>query len=116
MNSREHIARKAAVMSTALDGLQPTYEHQNGSNPIGACREVPSETEVLRILRLLDDVFYPGFRSDGARSGEHRQRKPQRTEEAKLRQAPPRQPASVRSRRTTNGQHELPSVRKSNPH
>jgi serine O-acetyltransferase len=67
MTSKEHIARKAAIMSRALDELIPTYECVDGTNPITACKEVPSETEVLRVLKLLDDVFYPGYRSDAAR-------------------------------------------------
>lgn len=67
MTSKEHIARKAAIMSRALDELIPTFDCVNGENPIAACKEVPSETEVLRVLKLLDDVFYPGYRSDAAR-------------------------------------------------
>jgi serine O-acetyltransferase len=67
MTSKEHIARKAAIMSRALDELIPTFDCVDGTNPITACREVPSETEVLRVLKLLDDVFYPGYRSDAAR-------------------------------------------------
>jgi serine O-acetyltransferase len=67
MTSKEHIARKASIMSRALDELIPTFDCVDGSNPITACKEVPSETEVLRVLKLLDDVFYPGYRSDAAR-------------------------------------------------
>jgi serine O-acetyltransferase len=67
MTSREYIERKAGVMSRALEELSPTYDPQEGRNPIAACRELPSEAEVLRVLSLLDDVFYPGYRSECAR-------------------------------------------------
>ena len=67
MTSREYIERKAAVMSRALEALTPTFDCQDGKNPIGACCELPSEQEVLRVLALLDDVFYPGYRSECAR-------------------------------------------------
>src|SRR5438309_1514327 len=67
MTSREYIERKAAVMSRALEALTPTYDCQDGRNPIGACSELPSEQEVLRVLAFLDDVFYPGYRSDCTR-------------------------------------------------
>jgi len=64
MTSREYIHRKAVVMSRALEELLPTYECADGRNPIRGCCQLPSETEVLRVLGLLDDVFYPGYRAD----------------------------------------------------
>src|SRR5262245_20593035 len=60
MTSREFIQQKAAVMSRALEELSPTY---GGENPIGEDCALPSGTEVLRVLALLDDIFYPGYRS-----------------------------------------------------
>jgi serine O-acetyltransferase len=67
MTSREHIQQKAEVMSQTLDLLIPTYACDEERNPISQCRDLPSEEEVLRILALLDDVFYPGYRSNGLR-------------------------------------------------
>lgn len=63
MSSREFIERKASVMAQALEDLLPTYECSDGSNPIAGCGELPSESEVVQVLELLDDVFYPGHRS-----------------------------------------------------
>lgn len=67
MSSREYIERKAAVMSRAVEEMMPGYDCAGGKNPIGPCNEVPSEAEVLRILSMLDDVFYPGYRSSCTR-------------------------------------------------
>src|SRR5688500_6961435 len=64
MSSRGFIERKAAVMSRALEELAPGYEVRDGRNPIAGCCELPSETEVIGVLALLDDVFYPGYRAD----------------------------------------------------
>ena len=58
MTSREYIERKAAVMSRALDELIPTFACQ-----VVTCPELPAEAEVVRVLTLLDDIFYPGYRS-----------------------------------------------------
>src|SRR5437588_5314403 len=65
MTRRDFIDRKARVMGEALDGLLPTYACDNGRNPIPLCREVPSESDVVRILALLDDVLFPGYREAG---------------------------------------------------
>jgi serine O-acetyltransferase len=65
MTSREHIQHKAEVMSRTLDGLTPSYTCDDGLNPIRQCRDLPSEAEILQVLALLDDVFYPGYRSTG---------------------------------------------------
>ncbi|MFN3653518.1 MAG: serine O-acetyltransferase EpsC [Armatimonadota bacterium] len=64
MRSRDYIERKAQVMSQALDNLSRTYGGRDGRNPIGEEVELPSEAEVLRVLTLLDDIFYPGYRSE----------------------------------------------------
>ncbi len=62
MRSREYIEQKAATMSRALEALAPSYDCAD-DNPIEACGNLPSESEVLRVLAFLDDVFYPGYRS-----------------------------------------------------
>jgi serine O-acetyltransferase len=68
MSSRPYIERKAAVMSRVLEDLAPTFTSWEEHNPIAACEELPSEAEVAQILALLDDVFYPGYRTDFRRN------------------------------------------------
>ena len=68
MSSRDYIRQKASVMSTALDDLRPTYSCTEDPNPTTGCGILPSEAEVLQIIALLDDVFYPGYRSPWDRS------------------------------------------------
>ncbi len=63
MRSRDYIQIKARVMGTTIDELVPGYESGTGTNPIGLCGELPSEREVVRVLELLDDVFFPGYRA-----------------------------------------------------
>jgi serine O-acetyltransferase len=63
MINHEFIRRKAETLSRVAEALAPTYAPSDGQNPIAPCSEVPSESEVLRVLSLLDDVFYPGYRS-----------------------------------------------------
>lgn len=67
MTRRDFIDRKARVMGEALDGLLHTYACDNGRNPIPLCREVPSEGDVVRVVSLLDDVLFPGYREAGRR-------------------------------------------------
>jgi serine O-acetyltransferase len=67
MISREHIKQKAEVMSRTLEGLAPTYTGDERPDLIRRCRDLPSEDEVLRLLALMDDVFYPGYRGNGLR-------------------------------------------------
>jgi serine O-acetyltransferase len=62
MTKRDYIRHKALVMGQTLDELLPTYDCNEGKNPIATCLEVPSETEVVRVLGLLDSVFFPGYR------------------------------------------------------
>ncbi len=57
---RDYIHQKAHVMARTLDQIIPTYE--GDENPIGLGVDLPSESEAVSILRLLDDVFYPGYR------------------------------------------------------
>src|SRR5262249_43160902 len=64
---RDFIDRKARVMGQTLDELLPTYECRDGRNPIPLCCEVPSESEVVRVLGLLEDVLFPGYREAGRR-------------------------------------------------
>lgn len=68
MSSREYIERKAAVMSRVVEDLAPTFTSWGEENPIAPCEELPSEAEVTQVLNLLDDVFYPGYRSDFRRN------------------------------------------------
>ena len=64
--SQDFIRQKAAVMSRAIEEIGPGYDCQGGGNPIAVCSGVPVEAQVLRVLRLLDEVFFPGYRSDCA--------------------------------------------------
>lgn len=68
MSSRAYIERKAAVMSRVLEDLAPTFASWGEENPIAPCEELPSEAEVAQVLTLLDDVFYPGYRTDFRRN------------------------------------------------
>src|SRR4051794_29740279 len=68
MSSRAYIERKAAVMSRVVEDLAPTFASWDEEDPIAACEELPSEAEVVQVLSLLDDVFYPGYRSDFRRN------------------------------------------------
>src|SRR5437764_8442440 len=63
MTKRDYIRRKALVMGQTLDDLLPTYD-QDGSNPISGCLPLPSESEVVLVLQLLDSVFFPGYREE----------------------------------------------------
>jgi serine O-acetyltransferase len=62
MTKRDYIRHKALILGQTLDELLPTYEREEDENPISSCLEVPSETEVVRVLGLLDSVFFPGYR------------------------------------------------------
>lgn len=64
MSSRAYIERKASVMGRVLEDLAPTFSSWGDVNPIAPCEELPSEAEVVQVLTLLDDIFYPGYRSD----------------------------------------------------
>src|SRR5438094_4555742 len=63
MTKRDYIRHKALVMGQTLDDLLPTYD-ADCSNPIAGCLPLPSETEVVRVLQLLDSVFFPGYREE----------------------------------------------------
>lgn len=63
MATGDYLRRKSAVMVGALESLLPTYDCTDGKNPIRSCGDLPQEAEVIRALSLLDDVFYPGYRS-----------------------------------------------------
>src|SRR5262245_39832412 len=60
MNRRQFIDRKARVMGQTLDALLSGGDGFNGRRPVYAGRDLPSESEVVRILALLDDVLFPG--------------------------------------------------------
>lgn len=55
-------------MSRVVEDLAPTFTSWEEENPIAACEELPSEAEVAQVLGLLDDVFYPGYRTDFRRN------------------------------------------------
>jgi serine O-acetyltransferase len=67
MSHQNYIHRKAALVGQVLDGLMPTYSREDGRNPIIGCSQMPSEAQVLRVLALLDDIFYPGYRAECTR-------------------------------------------------
>jgi len=63
MTKIDYIQQKARVMSQALERLLPGYEC-DGSNPITECAPLPSEAEVIRVLKLIDSAFFPGYREE----------------------------------------------------
>jgi serine O-acetyltransferase len=63
MTKRDYIHHKALVMGQTLDDLLPTFD-QIGENPIHGCLPLPSESEVVLVLQLLDSVFFPGYREE----------------------------------------------------
>ncbi len=67
MTRRDYIERKARAVGQALDDLLPTYGCEDGVNPIPACLQVPLASEVIRLLTLLDDVLFPGYREASPR-------------------------------------------------
>jgi serine O-acetyltransferase len=67
MISREYIERKASIMSRSLEELAPTYRCDAGRNPIRVCEGHPAESECLHVLALLEDVFFPGYRTECVR-------------------------------------------------
>jgi serine O-acetyltransferase len=64
MTKRDYIRHKAQVMGQTLDDLLPTYDCDGGRNPITACQGLPSESEVVRALLLLDSIFFPCYREN----------------------------------------------------
>jgi serine O-acetyltransferase len=67
MTKIDYIQQKARVMSQAIERLLPGYECDDGRNPITECAPLPSEAEVIRVLKLIDSAFFPGYRDE--RSG-----------------------------------------------
>src|SRR5207247_10634206 len=63
MTKRDYIHLKALVMGQTLDDLLPTYV-PDADNPIFGCLPLPSESEVVLVLQLLDSVFFPGYREE----------------------------------------------------
>src|SRR3569833_845640 len=63
MTSRDYIRQKAGVMTRTLDDQALSYDCADGNTPIAGCGEMPEESEILRVLQLLDDVFFPGYRT-----------------------------------------------------
>jgi serine O-acetyltransferase len=64
MTKIDYIQQKARVMSRTIEQLLPGYECDGGRNPITECGPLPSEAEVIRVLKLIDSSFFPGYRED----------------------------------------------------
>jgi serine O-acetyltransferase len=56
-------------MSQTLEDLLPGYDFDEGRNPIAACAPLPAEAEVIRVVKLIDSSFYPGYREERAAAG-----------------------------------------------
>jgi serine O-acetyltransferase len=54
-------------MSRTLDELTPTYAETDRPEALARSGTLPVEAEILRVLSLLDDVFFPGYRCEWAR-------------------------------------------------
>ncbi|HEX2999391.1 MAG TPA: serine O-acetyltransferase EpsC [Armatimonadota bacterium] len=64
VESRCYERRRAKALIKALDDLMPGYCVGEKGDPIVACAELPSIEEVVRILTELEEIFFPGYRSD----------------------------------------------------
>src|SRR2546430_6817732 len=69
MTKIDYIQQKARVMSRTLERLLPGYECEDGHNPITECAPLPSEAEVIRVLKLIDSAFFPGYREERGAGG-----------------------------------------------
>jgi serine O-acetyltransferase len=69
MTKIDYIQQKARVMSRTLERLLPGYECEDGRNPITECAPLPSEAEVIRVLKLIDSSFFPGYREERPNGG-----------------------------------------------
>jgi serine O-acetyltransferase len=69
MTKIDYIQQKARVLSQTIEWLLPGYECEDGRNPITECAPLPSEAEVIRVLKLIDSAFFPGFREERAAGG-----------------------------------------------
>ena len=69
MTKIDYIRQKARIMSQTLEDLLPGYDCDEGRNPIAACAPLPAEAEVIRVVKLIDSAFYPGYREERASAG-----------------------------------------------
>src|SRR5687768_1171558 len=69
MTKIDYIQQKARVMSRTIERLLPGYECDGGHNPITECGPLPAEADVIRVLKLIDSSFFPGYREDWACGG-----------------------------------------------
>jgi serine O-acetyltransferase len=69
MTKIDYIQQKARVMSQTIERLLPGYECEDGRNPITECAPLPSEAEVIRVLKLIDSAFFPGYREAHSAGG-----------------------------------------------
>jgi serine O-acetyltransferase len=69
MTKIDYIRQKAQIMSQTLEDLLPGYDCDDGRNPIAACAPLPAEAEVIRVVKLIDSSFYPGYREERASAG-----------------------------------------------
>src|SRR5262245_52085833 len=69
MTKIDYIQQKARVMSQTIERLLPGYECEDGRNPILECAPLPSEAEVIGVLKLIDSAFYPGYREEWLGNG-----------------------------------------------
>ena len=69
MTKIDYIQQKARVMSQTIERLLPGYECEDGRNPITECAPLPSEAEVIRVLKLIESAFYPGYREERSSIG-----------------------------------------------
>src|SRR5438094_8931742 len=69
MTKIDYIRQKARIMSQTLEDLLPGYDCDEGRNPIAACAPLPAEAEVIRVVKLIDSAFSPGYREERASAG-----------------------------------------------
>jgi serine O-acetyltransferase len=66
MTKIDYIQQKARVMSQTVERLLPGYECEDGRNPVKECAPLPSEAEVIRVVKLIESAFFPGYREERA--------------------------------------------------
>ena len=69
MTKIDYIQQKARVMSRTVERLLPGYECDDGRNPVKECAPRPSEAEVIRVVKLIESAFFPGYREERVAAG-----------------------------------------------
>ncbi len=69
MTKIDYIQQKARVMSQTVERLLPGYECEDGRNPVKECAPLPSEADVIRVVKLIESAFFPGYREERAAGG-----------------------------------------------